>query len=314
MTRFLLRRAGLAAFQLFVIGSLVFLLVRLIPGDPARTALGEGADAGQIAQARALLHLDQPAAEQYLGFWTRLLHGDLGTSLISGRTVLQDLPIRLGNTLELVGLALAIALAAGIPLGRASALRAGRRTDHAVTGASVLGLSMPVFVIATLLLLLFSVYWPVLPQQRFVSLWSDPVAHLRLLVLPVLTLAIGATAVITRMTRAAMLETRNADFVRTARATGIAERLVIRRHVLRNSLVPVVNAAGVELATLIGGTVLVETVFGWPGLSSFLINAVSTRDYPVIQGVVLTAAVLVIVVNLAADVVGRIIDPRAEAV
>jgi len=314
MTRFLLRRTGLAVFQLFVIGTLVFLLVRLIPGDPARAALGETADAEQLAHARALMRLNEPVAEQYAGFWARLLHGDLGTSLISGRAVLADLPIRLGNTLELVLLALAVALAAGIPLGRAAALRAGRRTDHAVTGGSILGLSAPVFVIATLLLLLFSVYWPVLPQQRYVTLWDDPLAHLRLLVLPVLTLAIGATAVITRMTRAAMLETASADFVRTARATGIAERLVVRRHILRNSLVPVVNAAGVELATLIGGTVLVETVFGWPGLSSYLINAVSTRDYPVIQAVVLAAAVLVIAVNLAADVAGRLIDPRAEAV
>lgn len=161
---------------------------------------------------------------------------------------------------------------------------------------------------------MFSVWLPLLPPQRYVSFFSDPIGHAQLIVLPVLALAATSTAVIMRMTRSAMLETLNADFVRTVRAKGVAERNVITRHALRNALVPVVSITSVELATLIGSTVLIETIFGWPGMSSMLMQAVTDRDYPVIQAVVLSASVFVIVVNLIADIVIRILDPRTEAI
>jgi peptide/nickel transport system permease protein len=310
MSHYVLRRLGLAIMQLFVVGTIVFFLIRLIPGDPARASLGESATEEQIAAAREAMHLDDPLAGQFAGFWGRLLQGDLGTSLISGRPVMADLPSRITNSLELVLLALAIAVGLGVLLGRVAATRADRPADHLLVGGSIFGISLPVFVVGTLLLLVFTFLVPILPPRRFVTPWADPFGHLQILILPVITLAAASCAVITRMTRSAMLETLSADYVRTARAKGVAETLVIRRHALRTALVPVVSITTVELTTLIGGTVLVETIFGWPGISSLLMNAVGQRDYPVIQAVVLATATLVILVNLIGDVVVRILDPR----
>lgn len=313
MRRFLAGRFAQALGQLFVVGSIVFLLVRLIPGDPARAALGESATEEQIAATRTAMHLDESFPSQFFGYWGRLLQGDLGTSLISGRAVMQDLPARIGNSAELVLLALAISLVIGILLGRIAATRADKAADHALVAGSIFGISLPVFVVGTLLLMVFAFFIPILPPRRFASPFEDLATHLQILVLPVVTLAAASCAVVTRMTRAAMLETLSADYVRTARAKGLVERRVINRHALRNAMVPVVSVTTVELTTLIGSTVLVETIFGWPGMSSLLMNAVGQRDYPVIQAVVLAAATIVILVNLVGDLVVRALDPRAEA-
>lgn len=312
MTKYLAGRFVQAILQLAVVGSIAFLLVRLIPGDPARAALGDAATEEQVAAAREAMHLDEPFWSQFFGYWGRLLRGDLGTSLISGRPVMADLPGRIGNSLELVLIALALSVVIGVALGRIAATRANRRIDHLLVGGSILGISLPVFVTGTLLLLVFAFLVPILPPHRFTSFVEDPLGHVQLLVLPVITLAAAACAVITRMTRSAMLETLGADFVRTARAKGLPERQVIRRHALRTALVPVVSATTVELTTLIGSTVLVETILGWPGMSSLLMNAVGQRDYPVIQAVVLAAATVVILVNLAGDLTVRALDPRVE--
>lgn len=314
MKQFIIRRVGLALVQLFVVATVVFLLIRLIPGDAARAVLGENATTDQVDAMRKTMGLDQPALVQYFAYFKGLFTGDLGVSLISGRPVTSDLFIRFGNSLELIVLATAVSLLLGIALGKTAAVRADRPVDHILTGGSVLGISLPVFVTGTVLLLVFAVWLPVLPPQRYVTFVSDPLAHLQIIVLPVITLAASSTAVITRMTRSAMLETLGADFIRTVRAKGVRESLVINRHAQRNALVPVISITSVELATLVGSTVLVETIFGWPGMSSMLMQAVSDRDYPVIQAVVLTAAVFVIVVNLLADLAIRVLDPRTEAV
>lgn len=314
MRHFVIRRVGLALIQLFVVATLVFLLIRLIPGDAARAVLGENATAEQVNAMRATMGLDKPAIVQYFGYLKGLFTGDLGVSLISGRPVTTDLFVRFGNSLELIVIGIALSLILGLALGKTAAVRADRPIDHILTGGSVLGISLPVFVTGTVLLLIFAVWLPVLPPQRYVSFASDPLAHLQIIVLPVLTLAASSTAVITRMTRSAMLETLGADFIRTVRAKGVKESLVIKRHAQRNALVPVISITSVELATLVGSTVLVETIFGWPGMSSMLMQAVSDRDYPVIQAVVLTAAVFVIIVNLLADLAIRTLDPRTEAV
>ncbi|SEF96237.1 peptide/nickel transport system permease protein [Nonomuraea solani] len=312
MRRFLAKRFAQAILQLLLVGTIVFFLVRLIPGDPARAVLGDAATDEQIAATRAAMHLEEPFLSQFAGFWTRLLQGDLGTSLISGRPVMQDLPSRIGNSLELVLIALAISLVAGIALGRIAATRADKPADHALVAGSIFGISLPVFVIGTLLLLVFAFVVPILPPRRFASPFEDPLTHLQILILPVATLTAASCAVVTRMTRAAMLETLNADHVRTARAKGLIEKHVINRHALRTALLSVVSVTTVELTTLIGSTVLVETIFGWPGMSSLLMNAVGQRDYPVIQAVVLAAATIVILVNLVGDLVVRALDPRAE--
>ncbi|PJK18207.1 ABC transporter permease [Mycolicibacterium goodii] len=312
MTTFVVRRVGLAAVQIFAVGSIVFLLVRLIPGDPARAVLGDDATDDQITAVRASMHLDDSVASQFFGFWWRLLQGDLGTSLVSGRAVVEDLPGRVGNSMELVFIAIAIALVVGIPLGRLAATHANRFFDHILTGGSVLGISLPVFVLGTLLLLLFGIVWPILPPARFATFAQDPVEHLQLLILPVLALAASSAAVIVRMTRSAMLETLGSDYVRTAKAKGLSNHLVIDKHALRPAMLPVLSVTSIELTTLIGSTVLIETLFGWPGMSSLLLNAVETRDYPVIQTVVLATAVIVILVNLATDLLVRVLDPRTE--
>ena len=314
MTTYVLRRVALAVVQLIIVATIVFLLIRLIPGDPARAVLGDNATEEQVEAMRRAMGLDDAALAQYFDFWKRLLYGDLGTSLISGRPVAPDLIVRFGNSLELVVIAIVFSLILGVLLGRAAALRVDRAIDNILTGGSVLGISLPVFVTGTLLLLVFAVWFPILPPQRYVTFFNDPVAHLQLIVLPVITLSLASMAVITRMTRSAMLEIQNADFVRTVRAKGVPEPQVINHHVLRNSMVPVVSITSIEMATLIGSTVLVETIFGWPGMSSMLMQAVTGRDYPVIQAVVLAAATFVICVNLVADLVIRMLDPRTEAV
>ena len=308
MTNFVVRRIGLAVIQLVIVATIVFLLIRLIPGDAARAVLGENATEDQVAAMRSTMGLDEAFPIQFLNYWKNLLTGDLGVSLISGRPVASDLIVRFGNSLEIIVLAILISIFVGVVLGRIAAIRNDRALDHIITGGSVLGISLPVFVTGTLLLLVFSVWLPILPPQRYVGFFSDPFGHLQLIVLPVLALA-----VIMRMTRSAMLETLSADFVRTVRAKGVVERKVITDHALRNALVPVVSITSVELATLIGSTVLIETIFGWPGMSSMLMQAVTDRDYPVIQAVVLSASVFVIVVNLVADLVIRLLDPRTES-
>lgn len=313
MTNFVVRRIGLALIQLVIVATIVFLLIRLIPGDAARAVLGENATDGQVAAMRSTMGLDEAFPIQFLNYWKNLLTGDLGVSLISGRPVASDLIVRFGNSLEIIVLAILVSIVVGVVLGRIAAIRNDRALDHIITGGSVLGISLPVFVTGTLLLLVFSVWLPILPPQSYVGLFADPVGHLQLIILPVVALAATSTAVIMRMTRSAMLETLSADFVRTVRAKGVIERKVITNHALRNALVPVVSITSVELATLIGSTVLIETIFGWPGMSSMLMQAVTDRDYPVIQAVVLSASVFVIVVNLVADIVIRLLDPRTES-
>lgn len=314
MRAFITRRVSLAVIQLVIVATLVFLLIRMIPGDAARAVLGDNATEEQVAEIRSRMGLDEPIAIQYLRFWFNLFRGDLGNSLISGRPVTADLFIRLSNSLELVIAATALAVIIGLILGRAAALRADRLFDHSLTGGSVLGISLPVFVTGTVLLLVFSIWIPILPPQRYAGFFDQPVTHIQLVLLPVLTLTATSAAVVTRMTRSAILEVQEADFVRTVRAKGVVERRVINSHILRNSLVPVVSVTSIEMATLIGSTVLVETIFGWPGMSSMLMQAVSNRDYPVIQAVVLAAATFVICVNLISDVVIRVLDPRTEAI
>lgn len=314
MRGFVVRRVGLALLQLVIVATIVFLLIRLIPGDAARAVLGENATDDQVAAMRSTMGLDDPLPQQFLDYWAGLFTGDLGVSLISGRPVTPDLVVRFANSFEIIMLAIVLSLIVGVVLGRIAAVKNDKPLDHILTGGSVLGISLPVFVTGTLLLLVFAVWLPLLPPQRYVDFFSDPLGHIQLVILPVLALAATSTAVIMRMTRSAMLETLSTDYVRTVRAKGVPERQVVSRHALRNALVPVVSITSVELATLIGSTVLVETIFGWPGVSSMLMQAVTDRDYPVIQAVVLSAAVFVIVVNLIADFVIRLLDPRTEAI
>ncbi|MDI3339393.1 MAG: ABC transporter permease [Sphaerobacter sp.] len=310
MTRYLARRGLYLLVQVLVVATLVFLLLRLVPGDPARAILGETATEDQVARVRRELGLDRPIYAQYVSWMGKVLQGDLGTSITSGRPVATDVRDRLGNTLELIVLATVASLIVGLPLGVIAGLRANRLPDFVLSAAAMLGLSLPGFVVGTVLLLIFALRLRWLPQSQYVAWSENPVEHLKLLVLPVLTLASSAAAVVMRMTRSSMLEVVRQDYIKLARAKGLSERVVILRHALKNAINPVVSVVGLELATLLGGTVIVETIFGWPGLSSLLIAGVRARDYPVVQGVVLLIAVLTILINLAIDIAYAVLDPR----
>lgn len=310
MGRYVARRLLLLVVQVFLVATVVFLLLRLVPGDPARAILGETASEEQVAKVRSQLGIDRPFLEQYGAWFGRLLRGDLGTSVVTGRPVMLDVQQRIGNTIELIVLSTIVSLLFGIPLGIAAALRANRPTDYALSSFAMLGLSLPSFVVGTLMLLVFGLMLRWLPPAQFVPWSVDPGQHLRVVILPVLALAASSTAVVLRMTRSSMLEVVGQDYIRTARAKGLSGWPVIFGHALRNALNPVVSIVGLELAALLGGTVIVESIFNWPGLSSLLIGGVRARDYPVVQGVVLLIAVLTVLINLLVDLVYGWLDPR----
>ena len=247
---------------------------------------------------------------QYAAWLGKVLRGDLGTSLIDDRSVARDLANRLPRTLQLVVPATALAVVLGVPLGMFAARRRGRLADPAASALALAGFSMPVFVVGMLLVLVFSLRLRWLPPAGYVPLAEDLGGFLRHLVLPVLALAAAPLATVMRMTRSSYLEEAARDFVRTARAKGLAERVVAWRHVLRNALLPVTSIVGLQVGSMFAGAVLVEYIFSWPGINALLLNSLGTRDYPVIQGVVLLGSTLFVAVNLVTDLCYGLVNPR----
>jgi peptide/nickel transport system permease protein len=312
MRTYVVQRLILAGFLALGAATVVFFLIQLAPGDVVLAALGDagGLTPEQVAVKRAELGLDRPLPVQYVEWVGRVVRGDLGVSFVNGRPIARDLSLNFPRTLELVGVALVIGLLLGIPAGVASAVHQDRWADHLLTGGSLLAVSVPSFVSGTLLLLVFGLQLRWLPVSGFSSWSDDPVLHVRLLVLPGVTLGLFMAAIITRMTRSTMLEVKRSDFVRTARSKGLPERLVLYRHMLKNALIPVVTLTGVEVGSLLGGTVIIELVFTWPGVSSLLITAANRRDYPTIQAVVLVIAGAFVLINLLVDILNAYLDPR----
>lgn len=313
MWTYLLRRLGLAVALLWVVATVLFFSIHLLPGDPAILILGgDAAQASpeQIARVRARLGLDRPLPVQYAAWLAKVLQGDLGTSLIDDRSVARDLANRLPRTLQLVVPATALAIVLGVPLGMFAARRRGRLSDPAASALALTGFSMPVFVVGMVLVLVFSLRLRWLPPAGYVPLAEDPGGFLRHLVLPALALAAAPLATVMRMTRSSYLEESARDFVRTARAKGLAERVVAWRHVLRNALLPVTSIVGLQVGSMFASSVLVEYIFSWPGINALLLNSLGTRDYPVIQGVVLLASTLFVAVNLATDLCYGLVNPR----
>jgi peptide/nickel transport system permease protein len=307
------RRLGISFGLLFVVATVLFFSIHLLPGDPALLILGgDAAQASpeQIARVRARLGLDRPLAVQYLTWLARVSHGDLGTSLVDDRPVAVDLANRLPRTLQLIVPATLLATAAGVPLGMLAARRRGGAIDPAASATALVGFSMPVFVTGMLLVLLFSLTLGWLPPAGYVPFGEDPWGFLRHLVLPVLALSAAPMATTMRMTRSSYLEQALLDYVRTARAKGVAESAVARQHVLKNALLPVVTVVGLQVGSMFAGAVLVEHIFSWPGLNSLLLGSLGTRDYPMIQGVVLLAAALFVAVNFLTDLCYALINPR----
>ncbi|MEX2501391.1 MAG: nickel ABC transporter permease [Trueperaceae bacterium] len=302
MLQYFLRRALVAIPAILGVIVIVFAMVRLAPGDPAILLAGEFADEATVERIRVRFGLDRPVPEQFVLFLGNMAQGDLGRSTRTNRLVIDDLRQRFPNTLELAFSAIIVAFLIGVPAGVISALKRNTWADALVTFLALLGVSMPVFWFGLLAILYFSVnlgWFPVAGRGTL--------AHL---VLPAITLGVSSTAIISRMTRSAMLEVMDQDFIRTARAKGLQGRLIVFKHGLRNALIPVVTIGGLEFGNLMAGAVLTETVFNWPGVGRLLVDSILARDYPVVQGAVLVIAMTFIVVNLLVDLVYGTIDPR----
>lgn len=310
MTTYIIRRLLLAIPVLLGVSFLVFASVRLVPGDPAMAIAGELATPELVAQVRQEMGLDRPLLVQYVIYLERVLQGDLGHSVRSGLPVAAEIANRLPKTLQLAVLSLLFASAIGIPLGVLSATRANTWVDSLSMALALVGVSMPIFWLGLMLMIFFSVLlprWLGLPGPVLPPTGTGTWKHL---VMPVMALAATSMAIQARMTRACMLEVLRMDYVRTARAKGVAERWVIYRHALRNALIPIVTIIGLQFGTLLGGAVLTETVFAWPGLGRLLVDAIGYRDYPVIQGTVLVVTLGFVLVNLAVDLLYAYLDPR----
>lgn len=307
---FVVRRVLHSAVVLLGVSVLVFAIVQLVPGDPVRIAMGTRFDPDVYARLREASGLDRPLLQQYLGYVTSALTGDLGVSFRSGQPVTEILLGRLPATISMAGTGILIALLVSFPLGVFAALRHGRASDSVVRGLSQLGVSVPDFWMAMLLILLFSSTLGWLPPSGYVPLTEDPAGWARRVAMPALTVGLVAGSILTRYIRSSVLEVLAADHVRTARSKGLRNRVVLGRHVVRNSLIPVLTITGNQLATMLGGVVVVEVVFAWPGLGRLIYDAVLARDYPLLQGAILLTAAIFLLINLLVDLLYGKVDPR----
>jgi ABC-type dipeptide/oligopeptide/nickel transport system permease component len=304
MSRFILRRILLSIPTLFGVLVVAFLLLYVAPGDPVESMIGERADSATIARLRAQLRLDDPLPSRFGHYVARVVTGDLGQSYITNRPITQDIRERFPKTLQLAGAAMLLATVIGITLGVLSARRPGGLADRFALGIAYLGISFPVCWVGLLLILLFAVTLRWLPPSGYGSL--------RFLALPALTLGMRSIAFLARMTRSAMLEALSADFVRTARAKGLNEWFVTFKHALRNALIPIITVLGLDFGAYLTGSILTETIFSWPGIGRYVVNAISRRDLPAIQGAVLFLSTVFVLVNLITDLAYAKADPRVS--
>ena len=308
MWRYLAQRLLFSLVTLFLVASFVFIIVRVIPGDPAQVMLGDQASQEALDALRIKLDLDQPILVQYATFLADVAGGRWGVSMITGRSVLGELMSVLPSTLELTFAALIIGSVLGVPLGVLAALKRNRLTDYAIRMGSLAGISFPAFVSGLFLLLVFAVYMPLFPV---IGAGGESVGErLHQLMLPAINLGLIVAAYLTRVTRSAMLEIIQEDYVRTAHAKGVPENVVIWVHCLRNALLPVVTFLGLYMGILIGSAVLTEIVFSRPGLGKLIVAALNQRDYTLLQGLVLAYTFIVIGINVITDLVYGVIDPR----
>jgi peptide/nickel transport system permease protein len=310
---FLLRRVALLIPILLGVSIVVFSLVRLIPGDGALLAIGiEGrVTEEQRELVRKEWGLDQPQPVQYVRWLQKLtLEGDFGRSLRTKRTITSELQLRLPVTIELTLLAGLIGTVPAIAIGVLAAVRRNSWVDYVATIFTLAGVSMPNFLLATLLVLVFSFWLEWLPPIGYQPFTEDPIQNLKTMILPAVSLSLPFAAVMMRNTRSAVLEVLTQDHVRVARAKGLLPRSVLVRHVLKNASIPILTIGGIQLATLLGGTVIIETIFGLPGIGRYIFESISTRDYPVVQGVTLVMATIFVLVSMLTDVMYAVLDPR----
>ena len=302
MLRYLVRRVIAALVTLLGVSVIVFMLLHLLPGDPARLIAGMTAPESEVIRLRTQLGLDQPLVVQYWHFLTRLVQGDLGTSIRTAAPVLQEIAGRMPWTILLAVISTVLATVIGIPAGVIAARYRNSLADYMVSLGTLFGISMPVYWLGLMGIILFAVQWHVLPAGGNEG-WTS-------VILPSLTLAAFSVALIARMTRSSMLEVLGQDYMRTGRAKGLAEQTVVYRHGLKNAFIPVVTVIGLQLGMLLSGSVLTETVFGWPGIGQLLVDSIFARDYPVVQGVVMVFAVVFTFLNILVDLLYAYLDPR----
>jgi peptide/nickel transport system permease protein len=312
MKRYIAKRLWSLVPVMFIVATLVFFLVHLTPGDPASVILGPDAPQEAVAELRARLGLDKPLPVQFVRWFGQVLQGDLGESIFLRRPVTQAIVERLEPTLLLAGLATLFAVIIGIPTGVLAAVHRNTWLDRLFMSVAVFGVSMPNFWLALNLIFLFALALALLPVSGYVPLRDDPLMTLRFMLLPAFSLGFPQSALIARMTRGSMLDVLSQDYVKTARAKGLSERLVIYKHALKNTMITVITVIGIVLAITLSGSVVIETIFGLPGVGRLIINSVLRRDYPVIQGTVLFIAASYVLVNLIIDVLYVYLDPRIK--
>jgi len=309
---YVLARLVLVIPVLFGVSLVTFSLIRLVPGDPVTVVLGPDARTTpeQVAAIRTAFGLDEPAPVQYLRWMGHILSGDLGTSFRTGRSLTAELALRLPVTIELTVLAAVLGLIPALAIGTLAAIKRNSKTDYVATIGTLAALSMQNFLLATLLVLVFSLLLRWLPPIGYVELNKDPLGNIKTMLLPALSLGLPFTGIMMRITRSSVLEVLGQDHVRVARAKGLPGQGVLERHVLPNAAIPIITVAGIQIARLLGGALIVETIFGLPGIGRYVYEAISMRDYPVIQGVTLVVAVAFVLVSLLVDVLYAVVDPR----
>jgi len=302
MLRYLTQRLLYMIPVVWIVVSAVFLLIHIVPGDPIQQMLGEGVAAADLAAARHAYGLDVPLGQQYLHYWNRVLHGDFGKSIRYGQSVGSLVAQRYPYTLQLTLAALLVAIVLAFPAGVRSAQRRNRWDDRFISVVSLFGLSFPNFALGPILILIFAIGLGWLPVSA-----AGSVDHL---VLPAITMGGALAAILTRMVRTSMLEELSQDYVRTARAKGLSERVVVYRHALRNALIPVITVLGLQFGALLAGAIVTETIFSWPGLGRLTIQAISNRDYYLVQGCILAISATYVAVNFLTDLVYSAVNPR----
>lgn len=305
----ILTRVLLTLPVVWLVVSLVFVLIHLVPGDPVLMMLGDGATPADVGKLRHDLHLDLPLTRQYVDYWSSVLHGDLGRSIRLRDSVSHLIGQRYPYTLALTITALGFGLLLAVPAGLWAAVRRGRAADHAIAVVSLFGLSVPGLALGPVLILFFSILLGWLPVSG-ANAGGQMAIDWHYMVLPSIAMGASLAAILTRMVRTAMLEELNQDYVRTARAKGLSELRVVCRHALPNALVPIVTVIGLQFGALLAGAIVTEKIFSWPGLGRLVVDAISNRDYPLVQGCLLSIGLTYVLVNLATDMLYRFVNPR----
>jgi len=307
---YLVRRLLLTLPVLFFVSLIVFSLINLVPGDPARIMLGEEASKEALSALRKEMGLDRPLYVRYLLWLSHVARGDFGRSVRDGRPVLDTLLLKLPVTIELAVTSLLVAWVIAIPAGVVAAWKQRTALDYAATTVALAGISIPNFWLGIMMIYLFAVNLRLLPPSGYIEPWIDLTRSLRLMVMPSIVLGAALAALVMRLLRSSMLEVLGTDYIRTARAKGLGDAVVLIRHAMKNAMIPVVTVMGLQLSGLLGGAVITETIFAVPGLGRLTVDSILTRDYPMVQGVVLFAALAVVATNLIVDLTYAVLDPR----